>query len=163
MSYTEECNNLIQQIIGQLYPDIAGRLNHLLLTKTQFSDGGLEIVSDILDELHNEFISLSKYETRLLFPTILKVSNDQCESVDSCNHATEILSLIRKKEDRIRDLVLSLETEAELLKLNNEDISGIINIFSHNFINTKHDLHKCIMQLQRNRSIDINEQLQERN
>ncbi len=79
--------------------------------------------------------------------------------MENCNHATELQNLITKKEDRINNLVLSLEVEAELLEPEKkEPLLSIINIFAHNYTNTKHDLHKCILQLQRKKGIIVSQQ-----
>ncbi len=160
MSLTQECHTIIQSITDQLYPVIMDHLKTIQPLKIKYlEDDSFANIFDLLDELNDEFVSLSKYETRLMFPLILNLLKEDCKSMENCNHATELQNLITKKEDRINNLVLSLEVEAELLEPEKkEPLLSIINIFAHNYTNTKHDLHKCILQLQRKKGIIVSQQ-----
>ncbi len=150
MSHTLINKDIILEITGQLYPEIAAQLKAVsALKELHAEDPGFENTFDILNELKSEFVSLSNYEIKLLFPTLLNAADSGTITDENCCHIAELQTLLRKKEDHIRDLVLELEVESENLIPDKENrIVDLIILFRHNFIKSKELLHKNLLQMQ---------------
>ena len=143
--------NTIEEITEHLYPAIKEQLSCIPALKNDFSEiPAFETVSDLLGALKNEFYSLSNYEIKLLFPTLEKITSTQTITEEQCSHLLELQLLIRKKENRIADLVLLVEVESENIDLaKDKRIADIINTFTNIFTPAKQKLHINMLQLQK--------------
>jgi hypothetical protein len=89
--------------------------------------------------LKSEFDSLSNYEIKLVFPSVLKVFNskDNPEAKPSIN-IIELQSLTQKKEKIIAELVQQIEEEAVANSLEkSHPIYQLIFVFQTSFIQEK--------------------------
>lgn len=96
----------IQKISAEVYPDLQEQLDKLLYQQPQQLD---YIFLKILPELRTEFASLSKYEQKLIFPAVLSVFNATASQQQFHPNTAEILSLTRSKEEKIENLLFTLE------------------------------------------------------
>lgn len=144
----------IQKISTDVYPDLQDRLDKLFYGRSQQID---YIFSKIITELRNEFSSLAKYELRLIFPAVLSVFNKTTSQQQFHPNTAEILSLTRSKEEKIENLLFSLEDHITAQK-NNPDLDPevaaniaaleiLIQSFNKTFFPVKKNWNQLMLEL----------------
>jgi hypothetical protein len=108
----------IQKISTEVYPVLQQQLDKLFYTRTKQVDN---IFSQKIADLHNQFSSLTKYELKLIFPAVLSVFKKTDLQQQFHPNTSEILSLTRSKEEKIENLLFSLEDLITAQK-NNPDL-----------------------------------------
>jgi 3'-phosphoadenosine 5'-phosphosulfate sulfotransferase len=98
-------------------------------------------------QLRNEFQSLEMYESKLVFPSVIKIF-EQKKSIKNKTvpNILELLELTKSKENKLFQLVENLELE---LKTSDEsfdkmEIEKLISIFKTNFFQQKNDWKKLV-------------------
>lgn len=144
---------LIDEITGKLYPQLQEQLENIQSRKQGGDYVNLESVFDIYDDLKQEFLSLSRYETKLVFPGFKKVFNDGNGTAPSNVRMNELKDLLKRKEDLIREIVMGLDVELQAYGINEEEDSllKLVSFFKEKYFCTKTDLYRTLALLQRER------------
>lgn len=144
----------IQKISTEVYPGLQEQLDKLLYQRPQQID---YIFLKILPELRAEFSSLFRYEQKLIFPAVLSVFNKTASQQQFHPNTAEILSLTRSKEEKIENLLFTLEDFITEQKNNPSlhpqvaasiaDLENIVQLFNKQFFPIKKIWNHLMMEL----------------
>lgn len=133
---------ITEKIATTLYPKISKAfqevLHHAALMKIEERNFDVPVV---FFELKTEFESLKNYETKLVFPSVLKVFNtkDDIENRPTINIA-ELQKLTKNKEAHILDLVAILNENIKTLETyNQQQLKALVLLFETNFVAYKEE------------------------
>lgn len=130
--HSDSAEKMIQQIIQKLYPAIDEQFS--LIT----ADSENTQIYTALSALKTEFQLLYAYESRLVFPSILKVFNTKhLTELPELPNINELLQLTRHKEQRLLQLVHTFSKE--YAKTGAKDLAAeqLILLFDEDFILVK--------------------------
>lgn len=131
---------ITEKIGNKLYPFISGLFQEVISyeqNKHQFDEEST--LQDDLYHLKSEFESLSNYEIKLVFPSVLKVFNtkDNPELKPSIN-IIELQRLTQNKERAIIEWVTKIEQLAEQTKLpRTHPLFQVLFVFQTSFVTEK--------------------------
>lgn len=136
---------ITEDIGKQLYPCISTLFAELL---SLYQANGLheDFNADTFFLLKSEFESLKNYETKLVFPSILKVFDSEATAeLKPCLNIKELQSLTRKKEQLIVELLQTFIDENQMaLSQQEHPICKLTNIFQEDFNTMKHKWHTML-------------------
>ncbi len=146
---TGEC---IKNLIHELYPSI--QYQFVLITSendlANTDNGANKKMNELLNGLKNEFQSLTSYENKLVFPSVLKKfeTNKQSDNTQQINIA-DLQQLTIGKEHRLMQMSDKLSSEIKKSKQSKKDSSIIklTQIFKNDFAVQKSKWNQIISKL----------------
>lgn len=137
--HSDSADKITQKIEQELYPAIK---EQFCLAETDIDDVHFYVA---LTALKTEFLLLSTYETRLVFPSILKVFNTKhLTKLPELPNIAELQQLTRHKEQRLLQLVQAFAKEYEKAEVPNPAADKLIRLFFEDFILIKNEWNNMI-------------------
>lgn len=135
---------LSNEILNRLYLLIFRAFEELEIEPSWHDDAELDYQ---VNELYNEFKSLSYYEQKLVFPRVVEylANPNISQHAQSMN---ELEKLTKQKESRIYQLAENVENTAKLKGLTEKhSIFGLIFLFQNAFKEMKNKWHSYVQDL----------------
>lgn len=145
-------NKVIESLVHELYPAIQHQF--ILISSandlSNTDNSHYERIYELLNDLKAEFQSLTTYENRLVFPSVLKVF-DRKEQGTQHPNISALQQLTEGKEHRLLQLTdeLSVEVEKSDLGKTPNSINELIRLFKNDFAEQKSKWNKIITNLQK--------------
>jgi hypothetical protein len=130
---------ITQKISGKLYPFIDSLFEEASLQLREDLSEEAPALSEQFYKLKSEFESLRNYETKLVFPSVLKVFNTKdSPGQKPAINVEELQQLTQNKEKVIMDLVTAMKQETEQLTLSKQHpLYPLLFVFQHAFVEEK--------------------------
>ncbi len=143
--HADHTKEIIDHLLKDVYPLLDLRINNALQC---FNLGGSiapekDLVNDLLVNLKNEFHSLTTYEEKLVFPSVLKVFHAK-KAKTTLPNLGDLLQLTNRKENRINHYVAKIDQLINNHLWDTENQEELVNAFSHNFVTEKASWNKMI-------------------
>lgn len=137
--HSDSADKITRRIMEELYPTIKEQFS---LAETDIDDVHCYVA---LTTLKTEFFLLSTYETRLVFPSILKVFNTKhLTELPELPNVAELHQLTRHKEQRLLQLVQAFLREYEKAEVPNPAADKLIRLFYEDFTNIKNEWNNMV-------------------
>ena len=137
----------IEKLHQEIYPQISKLLHDIHDGRNLLDFSALE---ENISLLSDEFLSLYKIESKLIFPAILAALNTNESSVYAPNF-TEIIQLISSKEAKIEKYLNSIkhvtEGHQEFDGDIKEEVMDLIRIFKDDYFPSKHQWSELLLKL----------------
>lgn len=141
-AHSSSCEAITQEIEFQLYPSI-----RVLLDEIGSSSSIVQFLAvhhnlnDTLNLLKSEFESLSNYETKLVFPTVLRLFNTKHLGAERPSaNVRELINLTRKKEIVIDNLIDDMQIALQETPAPNLDLfDRLADVFRLDFKQKKQE------------------------
>ncbi|MEY4875714.1 MAG: hypothetical protein RL708_863 [Bacteroidota bacterium] len=139
----------IQQMLAGLYSTI--QFQFIVVDASfVFNENGNEKNNQLFGafiQLRNEFQSLEMYESKLVFPSVIKIfEQKKLDKNKTVPNILELLELTKSKENKLFQLIenieLGLKTSDENFDKN--EIEKLISIFKTDFFQQKNDWKKLV-------------------
>ncbi len=137
--HSDSADKIIQKIVHEVYPAIK---EQFYLAETDVDDVHFYVA---LTALKTEFSLLSTYETRLVFPSILKVFNTKHHTaLPELPNIAELQQLTRHKEQRLLQLVQGFAKEYAKTEMKNPAVDKLIRLFYEDFTLIKNEWNNMV-------------------
>jgi len=133
---------LIQLLMKEVYPSIQYHFLMMVWKGDFLLEEKKSGTEEVLSNLRTEFNSLYTYETKLVFPAVLKAFDENTTNQPS--NISELIVLTQKKEHRIKQLIEDLKESMVLQGEENATVSQLIATFEEDFFSTKEDWNSMV-------------------
>jgi hypothetical protein len=145
--HAQSANDLIQLLMKVVYPSVQYHFLVVVWKGNFLPEEKCNGTEHILSDLKTEFNSLFTYETKLVFPAILRTFDKNINgNFHSSPDIYELLELTQKKEKRIQNLIRQLKMQIEIDQINQESLKQLIECFEKDFFPVKADWNDLITQ-----------------
>jgi hypothetical protein len=145
--HAQSANDLIQLLMKVVYPSVQYHFLVVVWKGNFLPEEKSNSTESLLSDLKSEFNSLFTYETKLVFPAVLRAFDKNTKSTANSNpDIYELLDLTQKKEKRIQNLVAQLKSNLLAETENKNSLKQLVETFDNEFFPAKNDWNNMIMQ-----------------
>ncbi len=145
----DSTKSIIACLVQELYPAIQHQF--ILISSANddeqiVSDVSRESLFELVNDLKNEFQSLTSYENRLVFPSVLKAFDRKLEHTDTGTaNIAELQQLTLGKEQKIAQIISDLCHEINELPTGTaSEIHRLVDLFNNDFTGQRMKWNKMI-------------------
>ncbi|MCS6818974.1 MAG: hypothetical protein RMJ53_00710 [Chitinophagales bacterium] len=143
--HAQSANDLIQFLMKVVYPSVQYHFLEVVWKGNFLPEEKSNGVDHILSDLKSEFNSLYTYETKLVFPAVLRTFDKNIQyRVTNTPDIYELVDLTRRKENRMRTLIDELKKHVLPESEKNQSIEKLIDSFETEFFPAKEDWNDMI-------------------
>lgn len=144
-SHAQTTKDLIQLLMKVIYPSIRYQFLMVIWKGDFMQEDKTSGSEDVLNNLSSEFNSLFTYETKLVFPVVLRVFDKESDSLLNTEaNVHELIELTQKKEKRIRQLLSDLKDSLAADAKRSQPIDLLIETFEKEFFPVKENWNNIL-------------------
>lgn len=145
--HAQNANEFIQLLMKVIYPSVQYRFLVAVWKGNFLPEEKSNCTENILSDLKSEFNSLYTYETKLVFPAVLRAFDKNIHKTKNNNpDIYELLELTQKKEKRIQNLTEQLKANLPNENENKQSLMQLVETFENEFLPAKTEWNNMMME-----------------